>query len=282
ADGAMVFQSSVKQAQAGIETSSGGVLLVAAAGKSFAIAKAKAMDRIKKILKIWPDAKWRSDIAHAALQTEETSVSAVGNLPIVLGSSSPRRLELLGHLGLDFSVIKPETEEIPRDGEKPLDYVQRNAHDKNRWICDFLRKLEATSSLVICADTIVLVDGILLEKPGSPLEAKEMLTRLSGKRHTVYTAVSIARTARMAFEDELREFVVATDVLIKPMTSQEMDGYIATGEPFDKAGGYAAQGLGSFMVQEIHGSFSNVVGLPLAELGDVLTKDFLIPLWRDK
>ena len=281
-DGSVVFQASVKQAKNGIETCSGRVLLVAAAGKSFAIAKIKAMDRVQKILKVWPDAKWRPDIAHAALQSEEASVSAVGRLPIVLGSSSPRRRELLGHLGLDFSIIKPETEEIPREGEKPLDYVQRNAHDKNRWICDFLRKSEANPSLVICADTIVLVDGILLEKPGSPLEAKEMLTRLSGKKHTVFTAVSIARTARLASEDELREFVVATDVLIKPMTSQEMDGYIATGEPFDKAGGYAAQGLGSFMVQEIHGSFSNVVGLPLAELGDVLTKDFCIPLWRDR
>ena len=79
----------------------------------------------------------------------------------------------------------------------------------------------------------------------------------------------------------MQQFVASTDVFIKVLSGAEMDGYIATGEPFDKAGGYAAQGLGSFMVERIEGSFSNVVGLPLAEVSTVLTKDFGIPLWRD-
>jgi septum formation protein len=83
-------------------------------------------------------------------------------------------------------------------------------------------------------------------------------------------------------EEKVCEFTVSTEVVIKPLSGQEMDGYIETGEPFDKAGGYAAQGLGSFMVQEIHGSFSNVVGLPLAELADHLQTKFNVPLWRDR
>ena len=106
-------------------------------------------------------------------------------------------------------------------------------------------------------------------------------TKLSGKKHTVFTAVSITRVHLDAKKDLVQQFVASTDVFIKVLSGAEMDGYIATGEPFDKAGGYAAQGLGSFMVERIEGSFSNVVGLPLAEVSTVLTKDFGIPLWRD-
>ena len=120
-----------------------------------------------------------------------------------------------------------------------------------------------------------------MEKPLNPTEAKDMLSLLSGKSHTVYTSVRIASISETGVQ-KVKEFTTATIVHIKPLSSSEMDGYINTGEPFDKAGGYAAQGLGSFMVQEIQGSFSNVVGLPLAELADSLQKDFDIPLWRDR
>jgi septum formation protein len=108
-----------------------------------------------------------------------------------------------------------------------------------------------------------------------------MLSQLSGRLHTVLTAVRIASVNPSGIQKH-KEFTVATDVLIKKLSGKEMDGYIATGEPFDKAGGYAAQGLGSFMVQEVRGSFSNVVGLPLAEVAESLQADFGIPLWRDR
>lgn len=278
----MVFQGSVKAHRDGIVTGSGRVLLVAAAAKTFAAAKSKAFTRIEKIRAVWPEMQWRPDIGQTALQHEEATMSAVSRLPIILGSSSPRRKELLGNLGLDFSIVKPETEEKPLPNESSITYVKRNAYDKNQWICDSVRKSHPQGCLVISADTIVVIEERLLEKPLNATEARDMLAALSGKTHTVYTAVCVARTNLDRAKDEVREFTVSTEVAIKPLSSIEMDGYIATGEPFDKAGGYAAQGLGSFMVQEIHGSFSNVVGLPLAELSEVLQRDFGIPLWRDR
>lgn len=278
----VVFQGSVKPHRDGVETGSGRVFLVAAAARTFAAAKSKALTRIEEIRELWPQMQWRPDIGQTALQYEEATMSAVSRLPIILGSSSPRRKELLGNLGLEFSVIKPETEEKPKPGEDPITYVKRNAYDKNQWICDAVRKSHPQGSLVISADTIVVINERLLEKPLSATEARDMLTALSGKTHTVYTAVTVAKTNLDRNKDEVREFMVSTDVVLRTLAAHEIDGYIETGEPFDKAGGYAAQGLGSFMVQEIHGSFSNVVGLPLAELSEVLQKDFGIPLWRDR
>jgi phosphoribosylamine---glycine ligase len=280
-DGAIVFCGSVSPSEGGVRTGSGRVFLVAGSGRTFKAAKAKALACIDSIRGRWPQTQWRADIGQTALQYEEAVLSSVSRLPIVLGSSSPRRRELLGHLGLEFIIIKPETEEKPLPGENSVDYVARNAREKGQWIGHQVKQTHPDGALVISADTIVVVDDKLLEKPLNPTEAKDMLSLLSGKTHTVYTAVRIAKVSA-AGEDKVKEFTTATSVLIKPLSGAEMDGYIETGEPFDKAGGYAAQGLGSFMVQEIHGSFSNVVGLPLAELGDALQKDFGIPLWRDR
>lgn len=278
----LVFQGSVKPHRDGVITGSGRVLLVAAAAKTFAAAKSKAVNRIDQIRELWPEMQWRPDIGQTALQHEEATLSAVSRLPMILGSSSPRRKELLANLGLEFSVVKPETEEKPKPSEDPVSYVKRNAYEKNQWICDAVRRSHPQGCLVISADTIVVVDEQLLEKPLNAMEARNMLTALSGKNHTVYTAVTVAKTNLDRNKDEIREFMVSTEVSVKSLSANEIDGYIATGEPFDKAGGYAAQGLGSFMVQEIHGSFSNVVGLPLAELSEVLQRDFGIPLWRDR
>jgi septum formation protein len=126
-----------------------------------------------------------------------------------------------------------------------------------------------------------VIDDLILEKPISANEASEMLAKLSGRMHVVLTAVCIAHVTSVRLE-KIKEFTVATEVAIKKLSPPEIEGYIETGEPFDKAGGYAAQGLGSFMVREIHGSFSNVVGLPLAELAESLQQDFNVPLWRDR
>jgi phosphoribosylamine--glycine ligase len=280
-DGAMVFCASVKSASSGIKTGSGRVFLIAASGQTFNAAKDKALGRIGKISGLWPQAQWRSDIGQSVLQYEDAVQSSVVRCPIVLGSSSPRRRELLGHLGLNFTVMKPLTEETPRQGESAADYVARNAYEKNEWICEQVAASHPQGIVVISADTIVVIDGKILEKPLSPADAKGMLSQLSGRLHTVLTAVRIASVNPSGIQKH-KEFTVATDVLIKKLSGKEMDGYIATGEPFDKAGGYAAQGLGSFMVQEVRGSFSNVVGLPLAEVADSLQTDFGIPLWRDR
>lgn len=280
-DGSAVFCASVKPTSGGLRTSSGRVFLVAGVGRTFNGAKSKALARVEKIRSYWPEAQWRPDIGQTVLQYEEAVLSSVSRLPIILGSSSPRRRELLGNLGLDFTIVKPEVEEKPQPGEEPLAYVARNANEKNQWICEQARRSHPQGALVISADTIVVVEDKLLEKPLNPIEAKDMLSMLSGRTHTVLTAVRIASVS-LAGEDKVRDFVVSTEVLIKPLSSAEMDGYIATGEPFDKAGGYAAQGLGSFMIQEIRGSFSNVVGLPLAEVADTLQQEFGVPLWRDR
>jgi phosphoribosylamine--glycine ligase len=280
-DGSAVFAASVLPAEGGVKTGSGRVFLVAGAGRTFNAAKSKALARIEKIRGHWPQAQWRADIGQSVLQYEEAVLSTVNRLPIILGSSSPRRRELLANLGLDFTIVKPETEEKPKDGEEPGDYVARNAREKNEWICSQVKRSHPQGALVISADTIVVIDERILEKPLNATEAKEMLSALSGRTHVVLTAVRVAKIS-LTGEEKVCEFTVSTEVVIKPLSGQEMDGYIETGEPFDKAGGYAAQGLGSFMVQEIHGSFSNVVGLPLAELADHLQTKFNVPLWRDR
>lgn len=280
-DGSAVFASSVHQAEGGVKTGSGRVFLVAGTGRTFNSAKSKALARVEKIRSYWPESQWRSDIGQGVLQFEEAVLSNISRLPIILGSSSPRRKELLGNLGLDFTIVKPDTEEKPKAGESPQEYVARNAAEKNAWICEQAKRSHPVGALVITADTIVVVDEKILEKPMSANEASEMLANLSGRVHVVLTAVCVTHVSSAKIEKS-RDFTVSTEVTIKKLSLSEISGYIETGEPFDKAGGYAAQGLGSFMVREIQGSFSNVVGLPLAELAEVLQHDFNIPLWRDR
>jgi len=280
-DGSVVFAASVYPGDGGVKTGSGRVFLVAGTGRTFNAAKSKALARVERLRSYWPAAQWRSDIGQSVLQYEEAVLSNISRLPIILGSSSPRRKELLAHLGFDFTIVKPETEEKPRPGEDPRKYVTRNAREKNEWICEQARRSHPVGALVITADTIVVIEEKILEKPLSATEAKEMLASLSGRTHVVLTAVCIAKVSSAGAE-KVKEFTVATEVAIKNLSSSEMDGYIETGEPFDKAGGYAAQGLGSFMVREVHGSFSNVVGLPLAEVAEALPQEFNVPLWRDR
>jgi septum formation protein len=199
---------------------------------------------------------------------------------IVLGSSSPRRKDLLSVLGLTYEVIKPETPELVRPGEEPIDYVKRNAQEKCDWVCDFLRtkNLSSSGSIVICADTIVVLGNIILEKPISTDHATQMLRSLSGTSHTVFTGVRVRSIGTS--KDRMSEFVTATKVRIKKLSDHEIQKYIDTGEPLDKAGGYAAQGIGSYMVEGIEGSYSNVVGLPVAELVQCLESDFNFSIWQ--
>jgi septum formation protein len=205
------------------------------------------------------------------------------NLPIlVLGSSSPRRRELLSALGLQYQVLTPGIDEIPRQGESPQDYVLRNAVEKGAAVLGTIQAKPEDyrhGVIVISADTIVVLDEDILEKPLDAEHAASMLERLSGRTHTVYSGVSLRSWG--THEPREVQFVATTQVYIKNLTPKEIRAYIRTGEPFDKAGGYAAQGMGSYMVERIEGSYANVVGLPISEVARALSQTFAYPLWEE-
>lgn len=182
---------------------------------------------------------------------------------LILASSSPRRYELLRQLGLDFEVIPSKIEEEFIPGESPRKHVIRLAEAKALDVGD-----QYPDAWVIGADTIVYVGGTVLGKPKSREEALEMLRRLSGKVHQVFTGISVCHIQKEKSERE----AVETKVRVKPLSQVEMEWYVDTGEPFDKAGGYGIQGIGSFMIESITGSYTNVVGLPLCELMQILIR----------
>jgi len=174
-------------------------------------------------------------------------------MAIILASASPRRQELLRNAGIQFSVRPAEIKEIPLPGEQPSAFVERMAREKARAIgaqsdCDF----------VLAADTVVVVDGEILNKPESHRDAKRMLRLLSGRAHQVITSVCVLGRH---FEDVRNECTV---VYFAPLTESEINGYIRTREPMDKAGGYGIQGLASRWIPRIEGDYFNVVGLPMA------------------
>ncbi|NWF93838.1 MAG: septum formation inhibitor Maf [Syntrophaceae bacterium] len=182
---------------------------------------------------------------------------------LILASRSPRRYELLKQIGLDFDVIPSGIEEDFVPDESPREHVIRLAEAKafdvgnrypDRW--------------VIAADTMVYVDGDVLGKPKTMEEAMEMLKRLSGREHRVLTGFSVRHFGKGIRDQE----AVETAVRVKGLTPAEMDWYVRTGEPFDKAGGYAIQGIGSFMIESIRGSYTNVVGLPVCEVIQMLNR----------
>jgi septum formation protein len=181
---------------------------------------------------------------------------------LILASTSPRRYELLKQMGLDFEVIPSRVIEDYFQAETPQEHVLRLAEAKARDVAN-----RYPDRWVIAADTIVYIDGIILGKPKNREEAIEMLNRLSGKEHFVLTGFSVYHLEKGKGDKE----AVQTAVKVKNLTSVEVEWYVQTGEPFDKAGGYAIQGIGSFMIESIRGSYTNVVGLPLCELLQMLT-----------
>lgn len=183
--------------------------------------------------------------------------------PFILASASPRRVELLKLLGLDFAVMPSGADESFRPGELPAAHVLRLAEDKADLIAAAHPK-----SWVLGADTIVVIDGDVLGKPADPAEARQMLKKLSARAHTVFTGFTLARRdARIAVSE-----VVASTVLFRDIAEDEMAWYVSSPEPYDKAGAYAVQGMGAFFIKEIRGSYTNVMGLPLCEVVDVLKK----------
>ena len=175
-------------------------------------------------------------------------------MTVILGSGSPRRRELLAQLGVDFTVASPDIDEDVIPGEQPVPYVQRLAVAKAHAIP------APADALVIAADTTVDLDGEILAKPLDADDARSMLRRLSGRTHAVHTGLAVRLGEQTVSE------VVTSLVTFVVLSEPDLDWYVGTGEPFDKAGAYAVQGAGGAFVERVDGSVSNIVGLPLHTL----------------
>ncbi len=186
----------------------------------------------------------------------------MSSTPLVLASTSPRRQAFLLALGLQFSVVAANIDETPNAGELPLALAQRLAASKARAVRDAL----AAPALIIAADTVVALDAAIMGKPRDAADARSMLSALRGRDHHVMSAVSVLdnRTGMQ------RSVVNDTRVTMRSYTNDEIDAYIATGDPFDKAGGYAIQHAGFHPVTALDGCFAGVMGLPLADLSTLL------------
>ncbi|MDP3875733.1 MAG: Maf family protein [Methylobacter sp.] len=180
---------------------------------------------------------------------------------IILASASPRRRELLDQIHITYRVYPLDIDETPLPDETPLAYVQRLAAEKSAAAVAQL----GDSLPVLAADTAVVLDDVIMGKPKDRDDALAMLRQLSGKMHRVYSAVSLRG-------QEHGEAVSITEVTFRPLTENEIAAYWHSGEPADKAGSYAIQGLGGVFVAAINGSFSGVVGLPLFETAELLSR----------
>jgi septum formation protein len=179
-------------------------------------------------------------------------------MKLILASASPRRAEILRNAGIQFSVLSSAVDETGVPGESPQDLVRRLALAK----AELVAARAVGPAIVIAADTIVALEGAILGKPRTSEDARQMLAKLSGRTHTVMTGVSLVRLPDV----ERREFIETTQVHFASISKEEIAKYLSSGEPFDKAGAYAIQGLGGRFVPRIDGCYFNVVGLPLARL----------------
>lgn len=187
---------------------------------------------------------------------------------IILASASPRRAEILRNAGFEFEVIPAEISESVRAGESPEDYVQRLAKEKADRVAVKLRaRPRSDKGVIVAADTTVSIGGEILGKPESAQDARRILQLLSGKWHEVFTGLAV-----MVNHSLERQAVAAerTRVKFAVLSEQEIEDYIATGEPFGKAGAYAIQGRGGRFIRRIEGCYFNVMGLPLARLNAIL------------
>jgi len=181
----------------------------------------------------------------------------------ILASASPRRRELLAQLGLSFIVVPSELQEINQSGMRPHVHATYYAEAKAKEVAD-----RYPNNWVLGADTIVILGQEILGKPVDFSEASSMLSRLGGRSHCVITGICLVNASLEVVESEW----VETKVFMKSLTFEDIEGYIRTGEPMDKAGAYGIQGIGGCLVQRIEGSYSNVVGLPLCETLELLRR----------
>ena len=184
-------------------------------------------------------------------------------MSIILASQSPRRRQLLEQIGLDHFIVRPARgEEVMDPALSPAQLVEELSRQKAREVAG----ASDPGDLVIAADTVVAIDGRVLGKPHDREEACAMLSALSGREHTVYTGVTVCRDDRMLTQHE------ATQVRFRSLSPREIQAYVDSGEPMDKAGAYGVQELGALLVEGIRGDYFNVVGLPLCRLGQMLSQ----------
>jgi len=184
------------------------------------------------------------------------------NSAFVLASSSPRRRDMLERMGLVFDIFPAVVDETPLPGGEPAEEAVRIAREKAAWSAGRVEP----GRWVLAADTIVVVDGEVLLKPRDAEDAARMLRKISGRRHRVITGWCLIKAPDEVAYSRYSE----SEVNIRPLDEATIRGYVNTGEPMDKAGSYAVQGIGAFMVREINGSYTNVVGLPLCEVIEAL------------
>jgi septum formation protein len=209
----------------------------------------------------------------AACYKRSFSVVSADIPDLYLASQSPRRRELLTQIGVQHAPVSVVVPEVSAPGEHPADYVQRLAREKTQAGAAEIQRLGLPLRPVLGADTLVVCDEQILEKPRDADEAAAMLRLLSGRSHEVMTAVALCRGERVRIE------MAVTEVRFRSLDDAEIAAYWLTGEPRDKAGGYAIQGLGAVFVTAIFGSYSNVVGLPL-ETTLTLLQEFNVPWWQ--
>lgn len=181
---------------------------------------------------------------------------------VILASRSPRRSELLTAAGIAFEVLAADIDETPHANEAPEAYVERLAIEKARAVLAL-----RPGATVLGADTTVVIDGLILGKPETDAEATDMLRRLQGRVHDVFTGVAVVS------ESGARSAVERTRVWFDAMTDEDISWYVASGEPVDRAGAYAIQGLASRFIPRIEGSYTNVVGLPVALVSSILNQE---------
>ncbi|MGD8276584.1 MAG: nucleoside triphosphate pyrophosphatase [Gemmatimonadota bacterium] len=187
--------------------------------------------------------------------TPPAAAAAVTDPPLILASRSPRRAQLLAMLGLRYEAVPADIDETFRPGEEPGAHAERLAREKAAAVAAV-----RPSAIVVGSDTVVVVEGDLLGKPGDETEAIEMLLRLAGRDHTVATGVAVARNGA------LLSAVERVRVRFRPFDRATAAAYVATGEPADKAGAYGIQGFGGALVERIDGDFFAVMGLPVCRL----------------
>ena len=193
-------------------------------------------------------------------------------MKIILASASPRRKEILENASVKFEVMASSIEELTLDGESPCQMVMRLAFEKGMDIAS-----RQKNDLIISADTIVVIDNTVLGKPENEIEARKMITSLSGRTHQVITGISLINLDN---NKKIIDYVIS-NVKFKNLSEEDINDYIRTKESLDKAGAYGIQGYGALLVDEIQGDYFNIVGLPISRLSDLLKKHFNINLFME-
>ena len=190
--------------------------------------------------------------------------------PLILASASPRRKYWFEAIRIPFEVAVPVIDEMPLMGEDPIEMVARLSNEKARSVAS-----KHPSRWVLAADTTVVVDGRILGKPENFDDAVRMLQLIQGRKHYVHTGAALVR------DSEIHQFVDTAEVRLRPLSLDQIRWYVASDEPMDKAGAYAAQGIAAMFIERIDGSFATVMGLPIERLGGLLFELGLLDGWYD-